>query len=417
MRDIVEEVLEGEGEATPPGEVQDVQVAVVGVGAAGAGRLTGIGRRLRGDAFAGQVPTDVDAVGVDLPSEETQVEEWEPTAWHVVESLERPSRGGRPHLTLESAGRLQRFCGDELARYDVLVAAVDGTDPAAVTVAANLAATFRGGIASPAVCVPTIEAANPPAPLLEAESGWLPDTRDRFGPDAVVPVEHGRATELAPGGHDERGPLAGATDTTDDPVERVAEDVTAALAEALGTRTQFGSLADDLHRFRGRVVAHVGRDEEHRAIDAEALAGDTLATPVSSEPSDWRAGGPVLAHLRSHSPNDAAIDAAIDTARDALDEAEGEGDGAEDGKVDRDGTEDGETGDTRATLSSYRLTATRTHELFLFRVERPDEPEPERLPHVEFDDDDLDDDDDLFTRGEDPVTDEFDTSPGLDVIR
>jgi len=412
MRDIVEEVLGTEGEGTPPGEVQDIQVAVVGIGAAGAGRLTGIGRRLRGDAFTGQAPTDVDAVGVDLPGEETTVTDWEPAAWHVVESLERPGRGGRPHLTLAAADRIQRFCTDELARYDVLVAAVDGTDPAAVTVAADLAAAFRGGIAGPAVCVPTIEAANPPAPLLGAESGWLPDTRDRFGPDAVVPVEHGRAREVAAGGRDERGPLAAATETADDPVERVAEAVTAALAEALGTRVQFGSLADDLHRFRGRVVAHVGRDGESRAIDAEALAGDALATPASSAPSDWRAGGPVLAHLRSHSPNDAAIDAAIDTARAALDEAES-------GKVEGagDGAEDGEAGDARTTLRSYRHTATRPHELFLFRVERPDEPEPERLPHVEFDDDDLDDDDDLFTRGEDAVTDEFDTSSGLDVIR
>jgi hypothetical protein len=409
MRDIVEEVLGGKAEGTPPGEVQDIQVAVVGIGAAGAGRLTGIGRRLRGDAFAGQVPTDVDAVGVDLPGEETQVEEWEPAAWHVVESLERPGRGGRPHLSLEGADRLQRFCSDELGRYDVLVEAVDGTDPAAVTVAANLAATFRGGIASPAICVPTIEAADPPAPLLEAESGWLPDVRDRFGPDAVVPVEHGRATELAAGGRDEGAPLT--TDTADGPVERVAEDVTAALVEALGTRAQFGSLAADLHRVRGRVVAHVGRDEESRAIDAEALAGGALATPVSSEPSDWRAGGPLLAHLRSHSPNDAAIDTAIQTARAALDEAEG-------GEVEGagDGAEGGEVDDIRTTLPSYRLTATRTHELFLFRVERPDEPEPERLPHVEFDDD-LDDDEDLFTRGEDDVTDEFDTGNGLDVVR
>ncbi|WP_254830007.1 hypothetical protein [Haloglomus salinum] len=403
MRDIVEEVLEGDGEATPPGEVQDVQVAVVGIGAAGTDRLTGIGRRLRGDAFTGQVPTDVDAVGVDLPGEETTVTDWEPAAWHVVESLNRPDRGGRPQLTLAAADRLQRFCSDELARYDVLVATVDGTDPAAVAVAADLAATFRGGVASPAVCVPTVEAADPPTPLLGAESGWLPDTRDRFGPDAVVPVEHGRATEVAAGESGGRGPLAAATETTDDTVERVAEAVTAALAEALGTRVQFGSLADDLHRFRGRVVAHVGRDDEGLSPDAEALAGDALATPVSGEPPDWRPGGPVLAHLRSHSPNDAAIDAAIDAGVDALDGADGRGEVG------------GTAGDARTTFRSYRHTATRMHELFLFRIERPDEPAPERHPHVAFADDDLDDD--LFTRGEDDVTDEFDTGSGLDVVR
>ncbi|WP_276260732.1 hypothetical protein [Haloglomus litoreum] len=403
MRDIVEEVLSRGDQRTPPGEVQDVRVAVVGVGRRGVGRLSGIGRRLRDEAFSGQVPTDIDAVGVDLPGEETSVEDWTPTAWHVVESLERPDRDGRPHLTPAATDRLRRFAGDELDRYDVLVEAADGTDPAAVSVASDLAAAFRGGIASPVICVPTVAPENPPAPLLGAESGWLPDTRDRFGPDAVVPVEHGRATEVVAGEACDRGPLATGGE---DPVERVAEDVTAALAGALGTRTQFESLADDLHHLRGRVIAHVGRDDEGPRIDADALAGDALATPVSDEPPEWRPGGPWLAHLRTPDPDDDDIDAAVEAAGAALDDA-----------ADIDG------GDRPATLRSYRLTERGPHGLFLFRVEAPEEPEGEPLPHIDWNGTDRADVDLGRESLEDP--DEGETAngaadeagSGLDVVR
>jgi hypothetical protein len=163
----------------------------------------------------------------------------------------------------------------------------------------------------------------------------------------------------------DRGPLA--TGTTGDPVERVAEDVTAALAEALGTRVQFGSLADDLHHLRGRIVAHVGRDDEGPRLDGDALAGDALAAPVSGEPPEWRPGGALLAHLRTPDPEDEGIDAAIEAAGATLDDAA-----------------DGDGGDRPATLRSYRLTERVPHELFLFRIEAPEEPDDEPLPHIDW---------------------------------
>lgn len=361
MRDIVEEVLSGEG-GTPPGEVQNVRVAVIGVGAAGAGRLTGVGRRLRDDAFVGQVPTDIDAVVVDLPGDETSLADWEPAARHTVERLDRAERGDRVELAPEETDRMRRFAGDRLAPYDAVVLTVDATDRAAVSVGCDLAAAFRGGIAEPAVAVATFPAEDTPSRLVGAEGGWLPDTRSRFGPDAVVPIEHGRATELAA----EQPPDASAPGAPRDPVEAVATDVTAALAEALGTRTQFGSLADDRHHLRGRVQVHVGRQPDSHEIDESGLVADALATPLARVPADWHRGGAWLGHLRTPSPEDEAIAAVMDRAGARLAERSG---------VD--------SGERPAELRSYRLTATGSHELFLFRVEAADETADDPGSHVE----------------------------------
>lgn len=351
MRDIVEEAL-SEREGTPPGEVQSVRVAVVGVGAAGAGRLAGVGRRLRDDAFVSQVPWDIDAVVVDLPDEETTLTDWEPAARHTVERLDRAERGGRVELTPEGTDRMRRFAGDRLAPYDAVVLTVDGTDRAAVSVGCDLAAAFRGGTVAPMFAVATFPADDPPSRLVGAEDGWLPDTRSRFGPDAVVPVEHGRATEVLPG----RPADGGGPGAPRDSVETVATDVTAALAEALGTRTQFGSLAGDLHRLRGRVQVHVGRQPGDFGSDDAGLVADALATPLAEVPTDWNRGGAWLGHLRTPSVEDEAIDAVMDRGGDLLAERSG---------VD--------TSERPAEFRSYRLTATGAHELFLFRAEGSDD--------------------------------------------
>jgi hypothetical protein len=377
MRDIVEEVLETEGEGRPPGRVRDVRVAVVGIGPAGTGRLPGIGRRLRDESFAGQVPIDIDAVTVDLPGDESTVEGWDPAARHTIERLDRGRRTDRVRLGPEATRRLRRFGGDGLAEYDALVLAIDGTDPAAVSVCGDLAAAFRGGIASPVVAVPTVLAESPPEILLGDEEGWLSEARADFGPDAVVPIEHGRAAELAggaaapgddttrlPDGESAEGPPCNPSGQGG-PVERAATDVTAALAEALGTRTQFGSLADDLHHLRGRVTVHVGR-VEGRGVDAESLVADALATPLSSTPAAWDPGGAWLAHLRSTSPADDDIEAVMAGVRSSLAERTGVG-----------------LPERPAELRSYRLAAADPHELFLFRTERPGEPNREPFPHAE----------------------------------
>jgi hypothetical protein len=377
MRDIVEEVLGTEGERRPPGLVRDVRVAVVGIGPAGTGRLPGIGRRLRDESFVGQMPTDIDAVTVDLPGDESTVDGWDPAARHTIERLDRGHRTDRVRLGPEATRRLRRFGGDGLGEYDALVVALDGTDPAAVSVSGDLAAAFRGGIASPVVAVPTFPAESPPETLLGDEDGWLSEARADFGPDAVVPIEHGRAAELA------GSPAAPGDDTTrrpdgepaeapprspgsrDGSVERAATDVTAALAEALGTRAQFGSLADDLHHLRGRMTVHVGR-VEGRDVDAESLVADALATPLSSTPGAWDPGGAWLAHLRSTSPEDDDIEAVMTGVRSSLAGRTGVG-----------------LAERPAELRSYRLAATDPHELFLFRTERPGEPDREPLPCVE----------------------------------
>lgn len=361
MRDIVEEVLSGE-DGTPPGEVQSVRVAVIGVGAAGAERLAGVGRRLRDDAFVGQVPTDIDAVVVDLPGDETTLADWEPAARHTVERLDRAERGDRVELAPEETDRMRRFAADRLTPYDAVVLTVDGTDRAAVSVGCDLAAAFRGGIAEPAFAVATFPAEDPPSRLVGAEGGWLPDMRSRFGPDAVVPIEHGRATELASG----QPPDASGPGAPRDPVETVATDVTAALAEALGTRTQFGSLAGELHHLRGRVQVHVGRQPAPHEIDESGLVADALATPLAGVPADWHRGGAWLGHLRTPSPEDEAIDAVMHQAGELL--------------AERSGVDPGER---PAELRSYRLTATGSHELFLFRVEAAEEVDDDPVPHVE----------------------------------
>lgn len=424
MQDIVESALCDHREGQPPGEVEYVSVAVVGVGAVGAGRLTGVGRRLRDDAFVGQVPDDVDAVGVDLPGEETTVEGWEPAAWHVVERLDRADRGEAVRLGPEGTDRLRRFAGDELDRYDALVLAVDGTDRAAVSVAADLAAAFRGGLHGPTFVVPTFPAEDPPPDLVDPETGWLADSRSQFGPDAVVPVEHGRASELPPvPGAPTDGSTTGAapdgtgptTTASDRPVvERVAEAVTASLAEALGTRTQFGTLAGDLHHLRGRVTVHVGRRHHPEgSIDAEALVEEAIARPLSEPPADWESGGAWLAHLRTPCPADGLVEAVPERVGAVL---------------------AGRTGvpaaERPAGLESYRLTATDTNALFLFRVEGVDRgrvpPEPENA---------LDDDETLaeflegrptaqdydevadFGTGTDEGADDDRFDGGLDVVR
>jgi hypothetical protein len=365
MRDIVEEVL-STGEGTPPGEVQSVRVAVVGVGTAGAGRLAGVGRRLRHDAVVGQVPWDIDAVVVDLPGDGTTPTDWEPAARHTVERLDRADRGDRVELTPEETDRMRRFAGDRLAPYDAVVLTLDGTDRTAVPVGCDLAAAFRGGIAEPVVAVATFPAEDPPSRLAGAEGGWLPDTRSRFGPDAVVPIEHGRVTELVP----ERTSDANGPGASRDPVEAVATDVTAALAEALGTRTQFGSLADDIHRLRGRVQVHVGRQPGPHEIDDSALVADALATPLAGIPADWRRSGTWLGHLRTHSAEDEAADAVMERISALLTERTG---------ID--------PCNRPAALRSYRLTETGVHELFLLRVEGTDEPDGDPVPQVEAEED------------------------------
>lgn len=406
MEELVERVLEHEAEATPPGEVEDVSVAVVGVGERGTGRLTGIGRRLGAEAFVGQTPSGVDAFGVDLPGE-TAAPGWEPTGRHVVERLERADRGADVRLSPEETDRLRRFVGSELDGYDTVVLAVDGTDRAAVPVASNVAAAFRGGPHGPTFVVPTFPAGDPPERLLAAEHGWLPDTRDRFGPDAVVPVEHGRATELGAVGS---GGVPTAEDTDRPAVERVAESVTAALAEALGTRTMFGTLAGDLHHLRGRAVVHVGRRAHpDDLVDAEALVADALATPLAGTPADWEDGGAWLSHLRTPCVRDADIEAVPVRVGEALAERTGVAPG--DRPVDR---------------GSYRMTGTDPNELFLFRFERPDDGgEPgavlgpdddgrlcreDRRPVAEYDDPAA------FTF-EEPEDGDDEVDRGLDVVR
>lgn len=394
MRDIVDEVL-SKGEGTPPEAVQDVRVAVVGVGTAGAGRLTGVGRRLRDEAFVGQVPTDVDAVVVDLPGDETTLADWAPAARHTVERLDRPQRGDRVELTPEETDRMRRFAGDRLEPYDAVVLTLDATDRAAVSAGCDLAAAYRGGIVEPVFAVATFAAEDPPSRLVGAEGGWLPDTRSRFGPDAVVPVQHGRATELSERASDGSGPGA-----SGDPIETAATDVTAALAEALGTRVQFGSLADDLHRLRGRMQVHVGRQSGSQRIEPAALVENAVATPLSGSPAGWRQGGPWLAHLRSPSPEDEAIDAVMDRTGELL--------------ADRSGVD---PADRPAALCSYRHRATEPHELFLFRVEGAGDSDDDPVPHVDtesFETDDLGLGGEVPREGLDP---EEDGGDGLDVVR
>jgi len=349
MRDIVEEALRS-GDGPPPDEVRSVRVAVVGVGAAGADRLAGVARRLRDEAFVGQIPTDIDAVAVDLPGAVPTVTGWMLAARHAVERFDR-ARGGRPALPLEATERLRRFGGDGLAGYDALVLALDGTDRAAVSAAGALAAAFRGGPNHPVIAVPTVPADAPPQRPLGAADGSRTGMRVPFGPDAVVPVEGGRASERRPSGSGD-GPL----DAARDPAETVATDVTAALAEALGTRTQFGSPADDLHHLRGRVTVHVGR--RRGPLDAGELVADALSTPLSGRPLDRRDGGAWLGHLRTTTPEDADIDAVMNEVGTRLADLTGVG-----------------RAERPAGLASYRLAATEPHELFLFRAERPDAPD------------------------------------------
>lgn len=377
MEDIVERVLaaeEDEDRGTPPEEVQDVSVAVVGVGRTGTGRLPGVCRRLGSEAFVGQQPDGIGAFGIDLPGE-SHDPDWEPAGWHVVERLdgsgrpdgeerlersERLDRDGQRAATAlppVETDRLRGFVGSELDPYDTLVLAIDGTDRAAVSVAGDLAAAFRGGAFGPVFVVPTVPAADPPARLLAAERGTAPDTRPAFGPDVVVPVEQGRATELTP---PPRGPLA--ADSPTDPVERAAETVTAGLVEALGTRTMFGSLADDLLHLRGRVIPHVGRrPAPERLADAEALVAAMLATPLAGTPAEWEPGGAWLSHLRTPSAADSHAEAVGYHLGSAL--------------HDRTGVD---PADRPAELESYRLTDTAHEELILFRFEQPDSVESEQ---------------------------------------
>lgn len=417
MEDIVGRALRAERNdgirsgSTGAGEDREVRVAVVGVGATGADRLTGIGRRLGAVPAPGRVPETVDAFGVDLPGEETTAEGFDPAGWHTVERLERAGLGDEPRLPPDATDRLRGFVRDRVDPYDTVVLAVDGTDGDAVTVASNLAAAFRGGPANPTFAVPTFPAGNAPGKLLAPEVGTGTGHRDRFGPDAVVPVEYGRATELAADTEGERdgsgAPRPLATDRERGAVEHAAEAVTAALAGALALGDRFGCLVDDLHQLRGRVVPHVGRrPAPDDRLEPSALVEDAVRTPLADPPAEWTPGGARLSHLRTPSTRDASVDAVQHRVGETLADPTGF-----------------ERGDRPAAVESRRVTVGGPNELFLFRFERredgtttPDDPveraaSGDHPPVVEcggFPESELDED----TSGTDD-----ESEGGLDVVR
>jgi hypothetical protein len=125
----------------------------------------------------------------------------------------------------------------------------------------------------------------------------------------------------------------------------------------------FGSLAEDLHHLRGRVIPHVGRrPAPERLADAEALVAETLATPLAGRPADWDPGGPWLSHLRTPSAADSHADAVVHHVGSALHDRTG---------VDPDARP--------VERGSYRLTGTAHEELLLFRFERPAPVESETI--------------------------------------